>query len=239
MGYASNIFGTVNDVPYVRSRTREAGIRLLVDAVHYAPHLSIDVDALDCDFLLCSAYKFYGPHVGLLYTKEGLLDTLPTDYLRTQDANAPYRIETGTLNHAAIAGVGAAIDFIADFGAGPDLRSKLLDAMHKIHLQEMQLATYLYNGIKEIPGAKIYGPAINSGDRAPTLSFTLAKHNAQQICSELAKKAIYAWDGHFYALRATEILGLEKAGGVTRLGVVAYNTMDEVETTIKAFAQIG
>jgi cysteine desulfurase family protein (TIGR01976 family) len=239
IGYASNIFGTVNNVELVRSYTKPAGIKLLVDAVHYAPHLSLDVEALDCDFLLCSAYKFYGPHVGLLYTREGLLDTLPTDRLRTQDAKAPYRIETGTLNHAAIAGVGAAIDFIANFGVGSDLRSQLQDAMQKIHHHEMQLATHLYNGIKELPGAKIFGSDISAAYRAPTLSFTLPKHTAQQICYELAKKAIYAWDGHFYALRATEIMGLQQGGGVTRMGIVAYNTKEEVETTIRALAEMS
>ncbi|NND32806.1 MAG: cysteine desulfurase-like protein [Saprospiraceae bacterium] len=239
IGYASNIFGTVNNIALVRSLTMETGIKLLVDAVHYVPHMSIDVSALECDFLLCSAYKFYGPHVGILYVKPGLLDTLATDRLRTQDPAAPFRIETGTLNHAAIAGVGAAIEFIAQFGRGDDLRTKLIDAMKNLHQHEMKLVTQLYHGIKEIRGSQIYGPKIDSVRRAPTLAFTLQGKTPQQVCYELAKKAIYAWDGHFYAIRATEILGLLEGGGVTRMGVVGYNTEDEISYTLKALHEIG
>ena len=239
LGYASNIFGTVNNIAIVRALTRDAGIRLLVDAVHYAPHMSIDVRVIDCDFLLCSAYKFYGPHVGILYTKPGLLDTLTTDRLRTQEQQAPYRIETGTLNHAAIVGVGSAIDFIAQFGEGDDFRNKLQDAMRKIHVHEMILAKQLHQGITGIRGARIHGPKIDAVHRAPTLSFTLPKHSPQEICRELAKKAIYAWDGHFYALRAIEVLGLAESGGVTRMGVVGYNTSEEIAYTIKTLEEIA
>lgn len=238
IGYASNIFGTVNDLKRVREMTKAKNIRLLVDAVHYAPHFPIDVQEIDCDFLLCSAYKFYGPHVGILYCRPGLLDQLNTDRLRTQSAESPYRIETGTLNHAAIAGVEAAIDFIARLGHGGSLREKLVDAMHTIHQHEMPLARRLHAGISEIEGAKIYGPPIDLEHRAPTLSFTLAGISAQRVCYELAKQAIYAWDGHFYALRATEILDLDKLGGVTRMGMVVYNTEAEVERTIDTLKAI-
>ncbi len=128
MGLASNALGTVNDVALARELTRKVGAWLLLDAVHYAPHFAVDVAALDADFLLCSAYKFYGPHIGLLYSRPGLLDTLATDRLRTQDPAGPFRIETGTLHHAALVGVGAAIDFLASWGRGDDLRQQLVDA---------------------------------------------------------------------------------------------------------------
>ena len=136
VGLASNAFGTVNDIARMRGIANRYGALLLADAVHYAPHFPIDVIALDVDYLLCSAYKFYGPHVGILYAKKGLLDRLETDRLRTQNQRAPYRIETGTLNHAAIAGVGAAIEYIATLGDGDDLRSKIVDGMRSIGAHE-------------------------------------------------------------------------------------------------------
>ncbi|MCB0666858.1 MAG: cysteine desulfurase-like protein [Saprospiraceae bacterium] len=239
IGYASNIFGTVNDIRKVRKMTEGKGIWLLVDAVHYAPHFSIDVQEIECDFLLCSAYKFYGPHVGILYCRAGLLEKLETDRLRTQSAEAPYRIETGTLNHAAIAGVGAAIDFIGRIGDGASLREKLVNSMEIIHQHEMKLAKRLYAGIRQIPGSTIYGPDIDSARRAPTLAFSLEGIRPDKVCYELAKRAIYAWDGHFYALRATEVLDLEKLGGVTRMGLVAYNTEGEVEKTLEALRELN
>ena len=143
--------GTVNDVSRIRELTIQCGALLLVDAVHYAPHFPIDVEMMDVDLLLCSAYKFYGPHVGVLYAREGLLERLETDRLRTQDQRAPYRIETGTLNHAAIAGVNAAVDYIAALGNGADLRSRIVDGMHRLGVHERALGTMLYQGLKEIP----------------------------------------------------------------------------------------
>ncbi len=132
IGLASNALGTVNNIQLARELTSKVGAWLMLDAVHYAPHFSIDVRALDVDFLICSAYKFYGPHVGILYCREGLLDNLVPDRLLTQDLQAPYRIETGTLNHAAIAGVKAAIEYLASVGSGPDMRSRIVSAMRTI-----------------------------------------------------------------------------------------------------------
>ncbi|MCB0685496.1 MAG: cysteine desulfurase-like protein [Saprospiraceae bacterium] len=239
IGYASNMIGTVNDVKYVRSLTRDRNIRMLIDAVHFAPHMAIDVQALDCDFLLCSAYKFYGPHVGILYCKPGLLNTLQTDRLRTQSADAPYRIETGTLNHAAIAGVEAAIKFISRLGEGKTLRDKITSAMQTIHRHEMDLAAILYDGLQQIKGCTIYGPGMESGLRTPTLGFSIKGITPEKVCYELAKQAIYAWDGHFYAIRAAEVLDLMKTGGVTRMGIVAYNTKEEINRTVKVMEKIA
>ena len=238
VGLASNALGTINDVAPIRSRAQEVGAWLALDAVHYAPHLLLDAQSLDCDFLLCSAYKFYGPHVGILYTRPGLMDQLETDRLVTQEQNAPYRIETGTLNHAALAGVGAAIDYIAQFGEGDNFRMQILDAMGKVHEHEFYLAKKLYEGLSKIPGLDIYGPSFEDPLRAPTLAFTLAGWRPEQVCATLDKKDIYAWDGHFYAIRAIEILGLLDQGGVTRMGISIYNTSEEIDKVLDAVGQL-
>lgn len=237
VGYASNIFGTVNDITRIREGCQRVGARLLVDAVHYAPHFKIDVKEVDCDFLLCSAYKFYGPHVGLLYCRPGLLDTLTTDQLRTQSPKAPYKIETGTLNHAAIAGVEAAIDFIASWGDGEDLPLKLSDSMHQIHLHEMEVFAALYDGLAALPGVTIYGLPADTPDRAPTLSFRVDGHTPQAVCQHLGQYGICAWDGHFYAIRSMEVFDLLKEGGVTRMGIVGYNTAAEVDRTLEVLSK--
>lgn len=233
MGYSSNILGTVNDVHLARKLTYQVGAWLLLDAVHYAPHLPIDVQAIGCDFLLCSAYKFYGPHVGILYSKPGLLDRLPTDRLRTAPQQAPYSIETGTFNHAAAAGVNAAVNFIASVGNGNSHRDKLQSAMEIISTHEKSLVKRLYNGLSKIKGLKIMGLPADTQWRAPTLSFTLDHKNAMEVCQYLAAHNVCAWDGHFYAIRATEVLGLLEKGGVTRLGISVYTTAEEVDYTLE------
>jgi len=229
IGLASNLLGTVNNVALARQLTSKVGALLLCDAVHYAPHFPIDVKALDPDFLLCSAYKFYGPHVGILYSKEGLLDRLETDRLRTQDHEAPYKIETGTLNHAAIAGVNASIEYIASFGTGTNIRDKIVNAMQLIAEYEHAVGCRLYDGLRAIPGVTIYGMNFDRPDRAPTISFTLEGKNAGEVSGILGNKGICTWNGHFYAIRAIEVLGLLDRGGVTRAGISLYNTIEEIE----------
>ena len=233
MGWASNITGTINDVKKIRELSHKAGAYLLIDAVHYAAHFSMDVQALGCDFLLCSAYKFYGPHVGILYAKAGLLDSLPTDRLRTAPQHAPYSIETGTQNHAAFAGVTAAIDFIAGHGKGKSRRDKLVSAMNRVAKHEHKLAKKLYVGLKKIKGVQILGPDFSSTNRAPTISFYTPKMTAFEVCTELAKHNICAWNGHFYAIRSTEVLGYLDKGGVTRMGISMYTTANEIDKTLK------
>ena len=239
MGMSANSIGTVNDFKFARDLTYRYNAWLLLDAVHYAPHFAIDVQDIGCDFMLCSAYKFYGPHVGILYTKPGLLDRLPTDRLRTAGQTAPDAIETGTLNHAAIAGVSAAVEFIASLGNGNTLREKLVSAYHKISTHEFVLASKLYAGLKQIPGVTVIGQDFSSNSRTPTLSFTVDGKTATQVCEQLATKNICAWDGHFYAIRAIEVLGLLERGGVTRLGVSVYNTVEEIDLTLKEVASIA
>lgn len=238
LGAAANFMGTVNDFAKARALTYRTNTWLLIDAVHYAPHFPIDVQAIGCDFLLCSAYKFYGPHVGLLYTRPGLLDRLPTDRLRTAGQHAPYSIETGTLNHAALAGVTAAVDFLAGLGDGADRRARLADAMRRIQQHEIALATKLYHGLRALPGVDIAGPAIEDAPRAPTLAVTVEGMRPEKVCELLAERNVLAWDGHFYAIRAAEVLGLLEKGGVTRLGISAYTSKDDVEKVVAAFAEI-
>jgi len=239
LGGASNALGTVNNIALAREIASSVGAWLLVDAVHYAPHFPIDVGALDADFLVCSAYKFYGPHVGILYAREGLLDELEPDRLRTQDQIAPYKIETGTLNHAAIAGVKAAIEYIASFGSGADLRSQIVSAMQLIAEYEHRLAIALYDGLGTIPEVTIYGPDFESSHRAPTISFTLASKTAEEVCTQLGDRGICAWDGHFYAIRPIEVLGLLERGGVTQIGISLYNTEEEISRLLRELKQIA
>ena len=239
MGFASNIIGTVNDVRLARKLTHQVGAWLLLDAVHYAPHFLIDVQSLGCDFLLCSAYKFYGPHVGILYAKPGLLNRLPTNRLRTADQHAPYSIETGTLNHAAIAGVSGAIDFIAAIGQGVNYRHQIESAMSQVTNHERALAELLYSGLKELPKVEIIGTEFLSDERAPTLSFTFKGKTAVEVCQHLAQNNIFAWDGHFYAIRATEVLGLLEKGGVTRVGMSLYSSKDDVRELLSALRNLS
>lgn len=236
MGMSSNCIGTVNDFRLVRSLTAKHNALLLLDAVHYAPHFAIDVQSIGCDFLLCSAYKFYGPHVGILYSKPGLLDQLPTDRLRTAGQTAPFSIETGTLNHAAIAGVNAAVHFLAGLGSGNTFRDKIVSAYDAISRHEHRLASELYQGLKKIHGIRIIGQDFSSASRTPTVSFTMEGKTPEEVCAHLAKKNICAWDGHFYAIRAIECLGLLEKGGVTRFGVSLYNTQEEISLAISEVA---
>ena len=238
MGMASNAIGTVNEFSLVRKLSYRYNALLLLDAVHFAPHFSIDVQEIGCDFLLCSAYKFYGPHVGILYSKPGLLDQVPTDRLRTAGQTAPEKIETGTLNHAAMAGVKASIEFIAQRGNGKTLRDKILDAYVNIGKHERALAEKLYNGLKAIPGIKIVGQPFGPTQRSPTISFVKEGKTPLEVCKYLAAQNICAWDGHFYAIHAIEVLGLLEKGGVTRMGISAYNTEEEIETVLNAVSVV-
>jgi len=239
IGLASNALGTVNDIALVRQLCYRYNSWLLLDAVHFAPHFSLDVQELGCDFLLCSAYKFYGPHVGILYSRMGLLDQIPTERLRTTRQVAPFSIETGTLNHAALAGVSAAVDFLSTLGVGDSLRSKLMSAFSQISTHERTLANILYNGLKKVPGLIIIGQDMSPSLRTPTISFTLKGKTPWEVCEQLAQQNICAWNGHFYAIRTIEALGLQEIGGVTRLGISVYNTREEMDFTIKSLKNIA
>jgi cysteine desulfurase family protein (TIGR01976 family) len=239
MGLASNALGTVNDVGIARQLCLEVGAYLLVDAVHHAPHFPLDVVALDADFLLCSAYKFYGPHVGILYSRPGLLDRLATDHLRTQPTAAPHRIETGTLNHAAIAGVEAAIEYLASWGEGPDLRSMLISAVGAIAAWEHEVARHYYDNVRNLPGVTVWGPDFADRMRAPTVSITIDGVEPAAAAKALDTRAIQVRDGHFYAARAVEVLGLAERGGLVRIGVSMYNTREEIDRLLEGVEALG
>ncbi len=234
VGYASNALGTINDIGLVRQWCRESGALMVVDAVHYAPHFSIDVQSLDCDFLLCSAYKFYGPHVGILYSRPGLLDQLDPDRLITQEQQAPYFIETGTLNHAALAGVSAAVDYMAQFGSGPTKKTKLRHALGMLQEYEFMRVKQLQEGLDTVEGLNIIGPPLDPEWHTPTLAFTLEGYTPSQVCAYLGEHQICAWDGHFYALRAIEVMGLLDRGRVTRMGISMYTSDADIERTVEA-----
>ena len=239
MGIASNALGTVTDVRRVRARCSEVGALLVLDAVHYAPHFALDVATLDPDFLLFSVYKVYGPHVGVLYSRPGLLETLLTDRLCTQSPEAPWRIETGTLNHAALAGVGAAIDWVASWGSGDDLRARLVDAFAGIGDWERSLTARYLDGLAAIPGVTVHGPPLTVGPRAPTVSITVAGARAEDLARSLGVRGIQVWNGHFYAVRAVEVLGLARVGGLLRTGFLLYNTPAEVDRLLGAIGEIA
>ncbi|MEJ2081054.1 MAG: cysteine desulfurase-like protein [Acidobacteriota bacterium] len=238
IGWASNALGTVNDIPLIRRISREAGALLLIDAVHYAPHFCIDVREIGADFLLCSAYKFYGPHVGILYSRPNLLAQLDTDRLCTQDGVPPYRIETGTLNHAAIAGVGAAVAYLASRGTGTDLRAGVESGMAKVTQHEQRHARRLFDELANLPFIELYGPAFDSKRRAPTLSFTVEGRTPREVAGRLAERGLLVWDGDFYAARAVEILGLADRGGLVRVGMSMYTTAEEVDRLVEALREL-
>jgi cysteine desulfurase family protein (TIGR01976 family) len=238
IGASSNALGTVNDLKLARRLTRDVGALMVIDAVHYAPHFPLDVEELGTDFLLCSAYKFYGPHVGVLYSRPGALNELPTNRLSVQDPNAPYRIETGTLNHAAIDGARAAVEYLASWGQGGTLRERVLDAMSGISAYEHELATFYHDAVRKIPGVRVYGPDFSSRTRAPTISITHETLSAGQMAQALGQEGICVWDGNFYAARAIEVLGLAARGGLLRTGISMYTGPDDLERLLAGLKRL-
>jgi cysteine desulfurase family protein (TIGR01976 family) len=238
VGASSNALGTVNDIALARRLTQAVGALLVVDAVHYAPHFPLDVKTLGMDFLLCSGYKFYGPHVGVLYSRPGALDRLPTDRLSVQDPAAPYRIETGTLNHAGIDGLRAAVEYLAGWGSGTTLRERVVDAMSGISSYEHGLAKFYHDAVRKLPGVQVWGPDFSTRGRAPTVSITLDKTTAGDAAAALGKQGICVWDGHFYAARAVDILGLSDRGGLLRTGVSMYSGREDLERLLAGIAKL-
>jgi cysteine desulfurase family protein (TIGR01976 family) len=242
IGYASNAIGTVNPVADLVRRAHSVGALTYVDAVHYAPHGLIDVQAIDADFLACSAYKFFGPHVGVLYGRSELFDRLPAYKVRP----AHDRFQTGTQSFEGIAGTLAAIEYLAGIGArygedegyaspGTSLRRRALAAgMSAIRVHEMALFGRLLDGLATIQGIRAWGitdPA-RFGERTPTAAITFANLSAAHAAAELGRRGITAWSGHFYAQGLIERLGLADSGGVLRIGITHYNTAEEIDRLI-------
>lgn len=226
IGAASNALGTISDVKYACSLAREAGALSFVDAVHFAPHNLIDVREIGCDFLACSAYKFYGPHIGILFGRRELLDSLDFPKLRPAPDAAPERLETGTQSHESIVGAAAAVDFIASLGTGISRRERLAKAFDAMHARERELTETLWNGLAAIGGVKLYGPGPGH-DRTSLVSVTVADRPSKEVSAFLAERGIFASHGDFYAATIVERLGVEEQG-LLRFGCSAYTEMGEV-----------
>jgi cysteine desulfurase family protein (TIGR01976 family) len=249
VGMASNAVGTINPISHIAEMVHAAGAWLWVDAVHYAPHGPIDVQRAGCDFMVCSAYKFFGPHVGVLWGRRDLLEQLAAYKVRPAKSTPPHKFETGTLNHEGLAGVIGAIDYLAEVGRthgrGQDnnnlktytgRRRELKQAMHAIVAYEQPLFKHLLAGIQNIAGTTIYGithPA-EFDQRCPTLAFTMDGFTPAEIAVHLGNQGIFVWNGNYYAVAVTQRLGVEDTGGMVRVGIAHYNTRPEVDRFLSA-----
>ncbi len=247
-GYASNAVGSINNVKEVVRLAHEVGAMAYIDAVHYAPHGPIDVRALDCDFLVCSSYKFFGPHMGILYGKQEHLRRLAPYKLAANTSEIPECWESGTLNHEGIAGITACVDYLARLGRRTDRgmglsnrRAALLAAWKTIQAHERILVESLIAGLLRIPGLTFYGitdPA-QYDHRCPTVAVRVAGHTPLHLATELGQRGFFTWDGNYYALNLTEYFDVEKDGGFLRIGLAHYNTAEEVDRLLATLTEIA
>lgn len=236
VGYASNALGTINPVKEITARAKAAGALVFIDAVQYAPHGVIDVQDLDCDFLVSSAYKFFSTHVGVLYGKFALLEELTAYKVRPSSKQPPGKWETGTPNFEGIAGVLGAVEYFEwlaeSFGRGGSTRrERITEGLTLMRDYEMQLSRHLLETLESIPGVHVYGltDPDRLDERVPTVSFTKEGKSPAEIAHYLGNHGVYVWDGNYYALSVTERLGVEKSGGMVRVGPVHYNTFAEID----------
>ena len=242
---ASNAVGTMPDVARIIQMAHEVGALVFVDAVQFAPHAPVDVQALDCDFLACSAYKFFGPHMGVLYGKAEHLTRLTPHKVRPSKDAIPYRWESGTLNHEGLAGVTAAVDYLAGVGErfgplAPDRRLKLKAAMSAIREYEQTLSRRLLEGLKAIGDITIYGltDSARLDERLPTVAFTWPRLAPRETAEYLAARGFCVWSGNYYALGLMERLGLEGHGGAVRVGLAHYNAVAEIDRMVAALQDV-
>ncbi len=252
VGYASNAVGTVNDVATIIGWARAAGALTWIDAVQYAPHGPIDVKALGCDFLACSAYKFFGPHLGVVYGRLPLLEEIAAYKVRPASDEPPGKWETGTQNHECLAGLVGTLEYLAGLGRDhldryahlfPGMDGRRLElhvALAAIQEHERALAKQLLAGLATLPGVRIYGLTAPEDllRRVPTVALTIAGHTPRELAAALGERGIFAWDGNYYALALMELLGLEESGGALRLGLAHYNTPGEVDRVVDALREI-
>lgn len=252
VGYASNAVGTINPIARIAALARNVGAWLWVDAVHYAPHGPIDVQSLGCDFLVCSAYKFFGPHVGILWGRQELLEQLHAYQCRPVAHELPIKFEWGTINQEGVAGVVGALDYLAALGreyggqfAGQltqyeGRRKEFKQALHAIRAYERPLFNYLLQELETIPGLRIYGITNpeHFDQRCPTVAFTREGYSPAQIAAYLGKQGIFVWDGNYLAPNVTTRLGLENSGGMVRVGLAHYNTRQEVDRLLTALKEM-
>lgn len=240
VGGASNAVGTINDVRRVTEMARAVGAITFVDAVHLAPHRRIDVQALGCDFLACSAYKFFGPHVGILWGRSELLERLTPYKVPPASDDAPERWETGTQNHEGIVGAAAAVNWIAGLAGAPatDRRAALDQAFELIESHERELFERMIAGIRAIPGTRIYG--VPAGEaRTPTLGFTVPGAAPDEVARRLGEEGVFVWNGNFYASTVCERLELEDCGGLIRAGLAPYTTAEDVDRLVDGVRRIA
>jgi len=257
VGYASNAVGTINNVSEIVRLARKAGALSYIDAVHYAPHGLIDVRALGCDFLVCSTYKFFGPHMGVLYGKREHLQRLRPYKVRPNTNNIPQCWEWGTLNHECIAGIKACVDYWEELGHRVDAglrpagtgqspvptltrRQAIVAAHAAIHPHERAMTEKMISGLLAIPGLKLYGIADprRFDNRCATIAVRIEGHTPLELATKLGERGFFTWDGNYYALNVTEQLDVERTGGFLRIGLVHYNTMEEVERMLGALREI-
>jgi len=240
VGAASNLTGTINNIEAICNKTREAGAWSYIDAVQSAPHVVTDVQATGCDFLVCSAYKFFGPHQGILWGRSELLEQLEPYKVRPAPRELPGCFETGTQSHEGMAGTAAAVDYFAAIGATQvqgDRRKQLEAALSLLFDYEQTLAARLIDGLQQLPGVTVQG--ITDADamrrRVPTVSFTHERHAPDAIAEAMSERNIFVWSGHNYALEAAKALGIDAA---VRIGAVHYNSIEEIDTVLGALEQI-
>lgn len=239
VGAASNAIGTITDVAAAAAMARTAGALTFVDAVHYAPHRLVDVSALGCDFLACSPYKFYGPHIGVLYGRRELLQDLDAPKLDPAPDTAPERMETGTQNHEGIAGAAAAVEFLAGLGGrrGRGRRAGLADVYAELHDRGQQLLERLAGSLSAIPGVRLYGPPVHAA-RTPTVAFAVAGRPADEVAATLGREGVFVSSGNFYASGVLARYGLA-ASGLVRAGCACYTTSDEVDRLAETVARVA
>ena len=237
IGAASNALGTIIDVRAAVRLAHDAGAMAFVDAVHLAAHAAIDVQALECDFLACSSYKFYGPHAGLLFGRAERLEALDLPKLEPAPDEIPERFETGTQNHEGIVGTGAAVDFLASLTPGPSRRQRLANTMRALHARGDALVRPMWAGLSEIPGVRLYGPPPGR-PRTPTVAFTIAGVAADVVAGALATRGVFVSHGDFYASTVIERLGVG-SDGVVRAGCACYTTAGEVERLVEGVREIA
>lgn len=237
IGAGSNALGTITDVAAAASLAHAVGALVFVDAVHYAPHALVDVRAINCDFLGCSAYKFYGPHIGVIFGKETLIGALDVPKLEPAPDNAPDRLETGTQNHEGIVGAAAAVDFLASLGSGSTRRDRLVSAFHALHADGMTLFRRLWDGLGAIEGVTRYGPGPDR-PRTPTISFTVDGVASEQVAKALAERAVFVSNGDFYATTVVRQLG-HGEDGLVRAGAACYTTAEEIDRLVDGVREVA
>jgi cysteine desulfurase family protein (TIGR01976 family) len=239
IGAASNALGTITDVRRAADAGHAVGARVFVDAVHYAPHALVDVERLGCDFLACSAYKFYGPHIGILWGRRAMIEALDAPRLEPAPQESPERLETGTQNHEGIVGAAAAVDFLAGIGAAGDehaRRTALESTFAALHQRGETLVHRLWDGLSAIEGVTLYGPPPGH-PRTPTVGFTVRGHSTDDVATALAQRGVFVSNGDFYAATIIDRLGLGTQG-LVRAGCSCYTTDEEVERLIVGVQQL-